>query len=122
MTWNYQILRHKEEDHPDWYGLHEVYKDDDGKIESYTVHPASVGDTPQEVMSDLKLMSLDAHSRPIHNADQHEWGEQARQPSSLQTALHLLLDSADDTGCSEDLIVVSAAAVAAIKRKLRGES
>lgn len=36
MSWNNRIMRHIEEDGSIWYGMHEVFYDDDGKISGWT--------------------------------------------------------------------------------------
>lgn len=65
MSWHYRVLRH-----PDgWLALHEVYCDEDGKPNGYTVNPASFGADAEEGLSGiigaLKMALADAERRPI---------------------------------------------------------
>ncbi len=42
MTWNYRIILHDIDPDPErhWYGLHEVFYDDDGKM-AWTIDPTT---------------------------------------------------------------------------------
>ena len=69
MIWNYQILRHKGVDgNEDWYGVHEVFRDDAGKIMACT---EGNGMLPSEesanIITGLKMMLKDCGNYPIHN-------------------------------------------------------
>jgi hypothetical protein len=69
--WRYQILRHTDEE-PVWYGLHEVYLDEDGKIKAHTERAEIVGDSPAEIVRTLKYMMKDVEKYcPI---DEPEYG------------------------------------------------
>ena len=117
MTWNYQILKHIEEDGSVWFGLHEVYRDKEGYIDGWTQNPSVVGDTVHEVIVSLKMMMRDGMSRSVHTINE-ECDE--KTPSKLEDAINVLLDSADDTGCDGDLTVVSKKAIETITRLFRG--
>lgn len=57
MSWNYRIMRHTYPNGENWYALHEVYYDKDGKIEMYSedaIYPH--GKDEEEVRGDLKRM------------------------------------------------------------------
>ena len=43
MTWNYRIIYHDKSD-PSYYGLHEVYYNEDGSIASWTSDADIIGD------------------------------------------------------------------------------
>jgi hypothetical protein len=58
MTWNFRIFRHK--DKHVWYGLHEVFYNDQGVPETYATEPDAVGDTIDELIDSLVLMIRDA--------------------------------------------------------------
>lgn len=118
MTWNYQILKHMEPDGRIWFGLHEVYRDEDGAIDTWTKYPFTAGESARDVILDLKLMLKDANSRSVAMVDEER---AARNPSSLKQAIELLLDSEDSTGCDGDLTVVSLSAVETIRKLFRGE-
>lgn len=67
MTWNYRIVRHHEPS--EWYGLHEVYYDDDGKPTSMTADPVDFvcdGDEGSEgLVRSLEMALADAKRRPV---------------------------------------------------------
>ncbi len=71
MTWNYQIIKHDDDTGP-WWGLHEVYRDDDGQPTTYTTHPIVIGDSAAEIWSALKMMLRDAQTRKILVKDDFE--------------------------------------------------
>lgn len=58
MTWNYRIIKH--DDAEVYYGLHEVYYNDDGLVTMWTEKPVRIsGDTAEEVLDDLLRMLKD---------------------------------------------------------------
>ena len=65
MTWNYRLVKH--DDTPPktksgeyvYYGLHEVYYNDDGSIYLYAPDAEVVGDSPEEMASTLQMMLND---------------------------------------------------------------
>ena len=67
MSWNYRIMRHvapegpytSEEDRI-WYGLHEVYYDDNGKPDGFTSDDLIATDTVDDLIGVLELMLRDA--------------------------------------------------------------
>lgn len=66
MSWHYQILRHKSPTGEEWYALHEAYTDPTG----YTADPIDFrGDSPEEVVSALRMALKDAERHPVVNAD-----------------------------------------------------
>ncbi|MCI0561213.1 MAG: hypothetical protein MN733_22230 [Nitrososphaera sp.] len=120
--WCYQILKHSvpidKQKFDVYYALHEVYKDKDGKIISYTAYPEVVGDTPQEVLRVLNMMRHDARTKPVVSAI---YDSPAKLQSSLQSAIFELLESADETCCSDDLTVVSLKPLQAIYKLMKGD-
>ncbi len=63
--WNHRIMRHKDEDGTEWYGVHEVFYDDDGKIFAWTEEKLSpFGETSGELQDELNNM-LGACDSPI---------------------------------------------------------
>ncbi len=68
MTWSYRVVRKIETGYDnlgEYYGIHEVYYDDDGKPEMVTVDPIGpAGDTLKELKCDLAYM-LDALKKPV---------------------------------------------------------
>jgi hypothetical protein len=76
-TWNYRIIRHHEPEV--WFGLHEVYYDDQGRPESYTADPISFvcdGDEgPEGITKSLRLALSDAEQRPL--LDESEFDDRA---------------------------------------------
>lgn len=58
---NFRIMRHKRtKAQAAWYGLHEVYYDENGKPDGWTTNASVVGDTPLEIVRSLELMLNDA--------------------------------------------------------------
>ena len=58
--WNNRILRHKSES-GDWFGIHEVYYDDDKVPNGWTLEPkAPFGETVEELIEHLKQLLNDA--------------------------------------------------------------
>jgi uncharacterized protein with NAD-binding domain and iron-sulfur cluster len=55
MTWNYRIIKHDDGD-PIYYGLHEVYYDEEHNIDMWTLEAEVVGDSVEEIVSVLKMM------------------------------------------------------------------
>ena len=62
--WNYRVMRNGKDDSV-WYGIYEVYYDDDGEIYAWTAEPQEpFGNTPEELRHSLGLMVL-ALDKPI---------------------------------------------------------
>lgn len=61
MTWNYRVIYHDEDEHP-YYGLHEVYYNEDSSIASWTKDSFVVGDDQAEILSSLKMMVKDVEN------------------------------------------------------------
>ena len=57
MTWNYRVVHHLM-DETDYYGIHEVYYDEDGRPQNVTVDPMDVGweESVKGVAQTLKWM------------------------------------------------------------------
>lgn len=75
MSWNYRILRHvdpapsrMETLYPNgiiWYGIHEVYYDEQGTPHSCSVNEMELkGESAVDIAQDMKLMAL-AFDKPI---------------------------------------------------------
>lgn len=72
MTWNYRII-YRDDLLTPFYGIHEVFYDDDNVIETYTEDPVDVtGETPEEVMTTLAQMLLDCSLMPVLKASELE--------------------------------------------------
>lgn len=67
-TWNYRILKHKDKKYGDWFGLHEVYYNEDGSINSYTQDAIAIGESAQEVRNVLRQMLEDANRYSVKEA------------------------------------------------------
>lgn len=59
MTWHYGIVFHKDKSRP-FYGLHEVYVDEDTGEKRITDLAIIVSDSKEELIEDLKIMLADA--------------------------------------------------------------
>jgi hypothetical protein len=57
--WNYRIIEH-DLSQPSYYGLHEIYYDDDGRITNWTAKPIDItGESQVNIEQMLKQMILD---------------------------------------------------------------
>ena len=54
--WNYRIIKNKD----DSYGLYEVFYNDDGKISAHAEKPEVIGESPEDLLTTLRLMLDDA--------------------------------------------------------------
>ncbi len=57
--WNYRVIKHES-----FYGLHEVFYNDDGSIFTWTVEPTLVGDSINEIIEDIKQIMDDLKRFP----------------------------------------------------------
>ena len=65
MSWNYRIMKHDSDADP-WYGLHEVYYGDDGRITRWSAEPARFSsETASGIHESLLRARVDARKRPI---------------------------------------------------------
>jgi hypothetical protein len=65
LTWNYRIIRHVDPE-GEWYGIHEVYYDDQGQPHSLTANPVPIdAETPEE----LRRLLDEAFEKPVLNYD-----------------------------------------------------
>ncbi len=59
-TWNYRLLKHDEPTEKEvWYGLHEVYFEEDGEITTWTENPTIVGDSVEDVVREVRFILKD---------------------------------------------------------------
>ncbi len=64
MSWNYRIIYHDSIEHP-YYGLHEIYYNEDGIIDGWTIEASVVGDDKEEIIRSLELMLKDANKSDL---------------------------------------------------------
>ena len=57
--WNYRIVRHRTKGVV-WYGLHEVYYRENGKLWLWSDKPECVGDTVKDLVAGLAMQLRDA--------------------------------------------------------------
>lgn len=57
MSWNYRIIKHPGPDDTEWWGIHEVYYDGHGNIESYTERPDVVGHGLDDLLGTITLLA-----------------------------------------------------------------
>jgi hypothetical protein len=56
MHWNHRVIRSRRNGE-EWYAIHEVYYDDDGKPETYTAEPDGIeGESLEELRQYLTWM------------------------------------------------------------------
>ncbi len=58
--WNYRIIKREVEGQPDQYGLFEVFYNDKGEISGHSEDPELVDESPEELLTTLRLMLDDA--------------------------------------------------------------
>lgn len=55
MSWNYRIVRHRQ-NKEDWFAIHEVYYEADGKPKFISENPiAPHGESAEELINDMEL-------------------------------------------------------------------
>lgn len=65
MSWNHRVMRHIEENGDEWFGIHEVFYEDNGSIKNWTVDAMDPhGESPFELGTDLARM-MAALTKPI---------------------------------------------------------
>jgi hypothetical protein len=57
--WNYRIMKHSDGKNEPWYGIHEVFYDENGKISSWTTNPIETGFSPSELFSSTIMKGRD---------------------------------------------------------------
>lgn len=58
-TWRYQLMKKVHPTGEVWYGVHEYYEEEDGK-DAWTLEPVRiVGESPEEIIEELKVILLD---------------------------------------------------------------
>ena len=60
--WNYRIIKNKDNS----YGLYEVIYNDDGEISAHSEDPEVIGESPEDLLTSLRLM-LDDANKSYHN-------------------------------------------------------
>lgn len=64
-TWNMRIIYHDKDEHP-WYGVHEVFYNEDKSIWSYTLDAVDItGETEEELKKYLGMVVNDINRAPI---------------------------------------------------------
>lgn len=58
--WNYRIIKREVEGQADQYGLFEVFYNDEGKISAHAEEPELVEESPESLLTTLRLMLDDA--------------------------------------------------------------
>jgi hypothetical protein len=65
VTWNFRILYHDKDEYP-WYGVHEVFYNEDGNIYTYTENAMDlIGETEEYVKSYVDMVQKDINRLPI---------------------------------------------------------
>lgn len=87
MTWNNRIFRHRYEAKPgewhDFYEVHEVYYDEEGKVFSHTDNPVSPhGDTVDELIEHIEQILNDVKRS---KDDIIEYKEDEEEPNENKT-------------------------------------
>jgi hypothetical protein len=82
MTWNYRIMRYRDE-HPEFghsFGIHEVYYGDDGSVENWTEDAITlVGPDLDDLEWQLRAM-LEAFQKPVLEFEPDQPSDGAGEP------------------------------------------
>ncbi|OQA28853.1 MAG: hypothetical protein BWY57_03439 [Betaproteobacteria bacterium ADurb.Bin341] len=62
MSWNYRVIRHAAPNGEEYYGLHEIYYDQHGKIELWCETPVAVGNDLDDLIGELRNQLFAAES------------------------------------------------------------
>ena len=70
MHWNYRVIKHlatdpKNTSDEEYFGMYEVYYNEDGTIMSRTEDAIIIGDTFEELEKVLEMMTKDLTSGPV---------------------------------------------------------
>jgi hypothetical protein len=107
--WNYRIMKHEDKvENRVWYGLHEIYYSEDGKVHSWTVKPDEVGDTPSEIFSSIIMKGKDVwkYRHAILDYDMEPectWDEEEKM--DIQKADKYLHNLQSENNDSEEMMV-----------------
>lgn len=77
MSWNYRLMKHKEQKPEDtWYAVHEVFYTGEGKIWAWTEDPVTfIGDSKEEVIRILNMVKRDIENQEILDSDMEPEGQ-----------------------------------------------
>ncbi len=81
--WNFRLVKHTESKSKNvWYGVHEVFYNDAGKLWTMTQEPVRVdGESIKEVAAYLKMIKNDLKRFPILDANKMKW---AKPPGGIR--------------------------------------
>lgn len=69
MSWDYRVMKHVthfQDSVETWYGIHEVFYNQDGKIVAWTQEPIDVvGDSYMEILETLERMLNDIETQSV---------------------------------------------------------
>ena len=72
-NWNYRVVKSKLDNGEDWYGMHEVYYDDEGNINAISEDAINIeGESLKDLGTILEWMSS-AMYKPVLNEDEIEY-------------------------------------------------
>ncbi len=83
MMWNFRLVKHVElKPKHVWYGVHEVFYNDDGKPWTMTKEPVQVdGESAKDVAAYLRSIQHDLKHLPVLDADKIKW---AKPPAGIR--------------------------------------
>ena len=90
--WNHRVLRRDDPIHGDWYGIYEVYYDDEGRPEFCTQDPVGVcAESIVELRKQLAYMKMCAwNTEPLEYKDFEKEGEYWKRQLNQTEELELL--------------------------------
>jgi hypothetical protein len=71
MPWNHRIMAHNNGDNEVYFQIHEVYYDENGSPNSYTVNPVTIGGEDLESIEWTLNKMLESLNKPILSAGEN---------------------------------------------------
>ena len=70
MTWNHRVIKRKYETGEEYFAIHEVYYDDDGKPTQVTALPVSIFEDNMDDLANTLARLLESLSKPVLDYDE----------------------------------------------------
>ena len=83
MMWNFRLVKHTDPKSKHvWYGVHEVFYNESGKIWTMTQEPVRVdGESAKDILAYLNLIKRDFNRLPVLDASKIKW---AKPPKGIR--------------------------------------
>ena len=105
-TWNLRIIYHDSDKYP-WYGVHEVFYNENLEITNYTINSVDIsGESEEEVKNYINMIQKDINRAPIlikseivcvgyEIEDEDGYGEEYNEFDNLEDFMNTLDDSTE---------------------------